>query len=152
MQACLVQGFNISKGVIASSDSSPTNIFLIFVPSICSTLSPLAWQIIQPNLLKNILFITVEYIFLLENMLFYQYFNRFSCYSADIIRPTRTMVYVYTFHISFAEKIRRGIYNTHSEIFLKSYQINPKSDCIYQFPINLESNGRLFGSKSIGKW
>ena len=27
-----------------------------------------------------------------------------------------------------------------------------KSDCIYHFPIDLESNRRLFGSKSIGKW
>ena len=31
---------------------------------------------------------------------------------------------------------------THREIFLKFYQIKPKSDCIYHFMINLESNGR----------
>ena len=28
----------------------------------------------------------------------------------------------------------------------------PKSDCIYNFPIDLELNGRPFGSKSMGKW
>ena len=39
----------------------------------------------------------------------------------------------------------------HREIFSKSYYINLKSDCIYNFPINLEPNGRSFGSKSIGK-
>ena len=36
--------------------------------------------------------------------------------------------------------------------FSKSYQVNPKSDCIYHFPIDLEPNGRPFGSKVIGKW
>ena len=30
------------------------------------------------------------------------------------------------------------ITGTHREIFWKSYQINPKSDCIYHFPVNLE--------------
>ena len=40
----------------------------------------------------------------------------------------------------------------HREIFSKYCWINPKSDCIYQFPIALEPNGRPFGSKSIGKW
>ena len=34
----------------------------------------------------------------------------------------------------------------HREIFLKSYQIKPKSECIYHFPIDLELNGRPFGS------
>ena len=34
----------------------------------------------------------------------------------------------------------------------KSYQIKLKSDCITDFPIVLESNGRSFGSKPIGKW
>ena len=38
------------------------------------------------------------------------------------------------------------------EIFPESYQINPKSDCIYHPPIDLDPNGRAFGSKSIGKW
>ena len=33
----------------------------------------------------------------------------------------------------------------------KSYQIKPKSDCIYHFPIDLEPNGRLFGYEFIGK-
>ena len=33
----------------------------------------------------------------------------------------------------------------------KSYQINPKSDCIYHFPVDLEPKGRPFGSKSIGE-
>ena len=28
----------------------------------------------------------------------------------------------------------------------------PKSDCTYHFEIDLERNGRLFGSKSIGAW
>ena len=41
---------------------------------------------------------------------------------------------------------------THREIFSKSYEIKPKSDCVYPFPIDLEPNGRPFGSKSIGKW
>ena len=41
---------------------------------------------------------------------------------------------------------------THREIFSKSYCIKLKSDCIYHFPIDLEPNGRPFGSKSIGKW
>ena len=34
----------------------------------------------------------------------------------------------------------------------KSYQIKLKSDCVYNAPIDLESNGRPFGYKSIGKW
>ena len=34
----------------------------------------------------------------------------------------------------------------------KSYLINPKSVCINHFPIDLETNGRPFGSKSIRKW
>ena len=33
-----------------------------------------------------------------------------------------------------------------------SYKINPKSDCIYHFPIDLKPNGRSFGFKSTGKW
>ena len=40
---------------------------------------------------------------------------------------------------------------THREFFLKSYEIKPKSDCSYHFPIDLEPNGRPFGSKSIVK-
>ena len=28
--------------------------------------------------------------------------------------------------------------HAHTEIFSKSYQIKPKSDCIYHFPIDLE--------------
>ena len=32
----------------------------------------------------------------------------------------------------------------HREIFSKSYQIKPKSDCIYHFPIDLEPNGCPF--------
>ena len=35
------------------------------------------------------------------------------------------------------------------EIFSKQYYINPKSDCIYHFPVDLNSSGRPFGSKSI---
>ena len=34
----------------------------------------------------------------------------------------------------------------------KSYQIKPKSGCIYHFPTVLKPNGCPFGSKSIGKW
>ena len=35
----------------------------------------------------------------------------------------------------------------------KSYfYINPKSDCIYHFPVDSDPNGRPFVSKSIGKW
>ena len=30
--------------------------------------------------------------------------------------------------------------------------LSSKSDCIYHFPIDLVSNGRPFGSKSIRKW
>ena len=41
---------------------------------------------------------------------------------------------------------------THRESFSKSYWINLKSDCIYHFPVNLDPNGRPFGSKSTGKW
>ena len=44
---------------------------------------------------------------------------------------------------------------THREIFSKSYWIKPKSDCIYQFPINLEQSKRTLSvccSKSIGAW
>ena len=33
----------------------------------------------------------------------------------------------------------------HREIFSKSCWINPKSDCIYHFPIDLEPNRRPFG-------
>ena len=36
--------------------------------------------------------------------------------------------------------------STHREIFSKSYQANPKSDCIYNFLIELDPNGRPFGS------
>ena len=36
---------------------------------------------------------------------------------------------------------------THREAFSKSYYIDPKSDCIYHFPIDLELNARPFGSK-----
>ena len=42
--------------------------------------------------------------------------------------------------------------SAHSEIFSKFYQIKPKSNFIYLFPIDLEPNRRSFGSKSIGKW
>ena len=38
------------------------------------------------------------------------------------------------------------------EIFSKSYYIKPKSDCIFRALIDLERNGRPFGSKSIGAW
>ena len=41
---------------------------------------------------------------------------------------------------------------THTEIFLECCGIKPKSDCIYHFPIDFESNRIPFGSKSIGKW
>ena len=40
----------------------------------------------------------------------------------------------------------------HREIFSKSYEINPKSDCIYHFPIDLDPKIRPFAFKSIGKW
>ena len=40
--------------------------------------------------------------------------------------------------------------NAHREIFLKSYKIKQKSE--NHFPIDLAPNGRLFGSKLIGKW
>ena len=40
---------------------------------------------------------------------------------------------------------------THREFFSKSYWLKPKSDCIYYFPIDLEPNGRPFGSKSMSK-
>ena len=40
----------------------------------------------------------------------------------------------------------------HRENFSESYWTKPKSDCIYHFPIDLESNGRTFGSKSTGAW
>ena len=43
-------------------------------------------------------------------------------------------------------------YATHRGIFSKYYQTKLKSDCIYHFPIDLEPNGRPFGSKSVGKW
>ena len=33
-------------------------------------------------------------------------------------------------------------YGTRREIFSRSYQIKPKSDCIYHFPIDMDSNGR----------
>ena len=48
--------------------------------------------------------------------------------------------------------VELSVPRAHSEIFAKSYYINPKSDCIYHFPIDLEPNGRPFGSKSTGKW
>ena len=38
------------------------------------------------------------------------------------------------------------------EIFSKSHQIKPKSDCIYYAPIDLEPTRSPFGSKSIGAW
>ena len=53
-----------------------------------------------------------------------------------------------------ARQIARGI-RTHGEIFSKSYQINPKSDCIYHFPFDLEKQTdtvRLLFQVSIGAW
>ena len=41
---------------------------------------------------------------------------------------------------------------TRREFFSESYWIDSESDCIYHFPIDLEPNGRPFGSKSIGGW
>ena len=39
------------------------------------------------------------------------------------------------------------------ELFSKSYQMKPKSDCIYHAPIDLEPNEKCqFGFKSIRKW
>ena len=40
----------------------------------------------------------------------------------------------------------------HGEMFSKSYYIKPESDCINHFLVDLEQNGRPFGSKSIEKW
>ena len=37
-----------------------------------------------------------------------------------------------------AGKVPAEVKRTRSEIFSESYQINPKSDCIYHFPIDLE--------------
>ena len=54
--------------------------------------------------------------------------------------------------VRFALTIVTLSVSAHREIFSKSYYINPKSDCIYHFPIDLDPNGRPFVSKSIGKW
>ena len=43
------------------------------------------------------------------------------------------------------------IHYTQRNLF-ESLFINLKSECIYHFPIDLEPNGRPFGSKLIGKW
>ena len=43
-------------------------------------------------------------------------------------------------------------FTTDRKICLDSYHIKPKSDCIYYAPIDLEPNGRPFGSKSICTW
>ena len=44
--------------------------------------------------------------------------------------------------------VQRGdLMSSHREVFSKSYQMKPKSDCIYHFSIDLEWNGRPFGSK-----
>ena len=40
----------------------------------------------------------------------------------------------------FADNIPDGHDVTHREIFSKSHQINPKSDCIYHAPIDLDPN------------
>ena len=37
---------------------------------------------------------------------------------------------------------RKGWEKKHREIFSKSYQIKPESDCIHHFPIDLEPNER----------
>ena len=63
------------------------------------------------------------------------------------------------FHLSIVSKSDATKYFNDSHLHLisakvdqiESYQINPKSGCIYHFPIDLEPNGRLFDSKSIGK-
>ena len=40
-----------------------------------------------------------------------------------------------------------------TEIFSKSYEMKPKSDCIYHFPSDLDPNGRPFGDQSVhGKY
>ena len=41
-------------------------------------------------------------------------------------------------------RMSKGSRNTDREIFSKSYQVKPKSDCIYHFPIYLEPNERPF--------
>ena len=41
--------------------------------------------------------------------------------------------------------------HAHREIFSKYFKIKPNSDCIHHFPIDSGTNGRPFGSKSIGK-
>ena len=38
----------------------------------------------------------------------------------------------------FISAERRHFLGTHREIFPKSYQMKPKSDCIYHFPIDSE--------------
>ena len=41
----------------------------------------------------------------------------------------------------------------HGKILVMDHMIlNPKSDCIYHFPIDFDPNERPVGSKSIGKW
>ena len=45
-----------------------------------------------------------------------------------------------------------GCVHTHREMFHHTCQTKPKSDCIYNFPIDLEPNGRRFSFKSIGTW
>ena len=48
-------------------------------------------------------------------------------------------------------QIEMKLQSAHREIFSKSNEIKPKSDCIYHFPIDLKPNGqRPFGFKSIG--
>ena len=46
-------------------------------------------------------------------------------------------------------KVHFSDFSTHGELFSKSYWINSKSDCIYQFPIDFDPNGLLYGSKSV---
>ena len=42
--------------------------------------------------------------------------------------------------------------HTHIEIDFQFLLNQPKSDCIYHFPIDLEPNGNPLGSNSIGRW
>ena len=53
------------------------------------------------------------------------------------------------FPTSFPSRLK---FCTRREIFSKSYEIKPKSDCIYHAPIDSEPDGIPFGLKLIVMW
>ena len=67
----------------------------------------------------------------------------------SIINEKRKLTILFCFKLT---RFQEPYLSTHREIFSKFYQIKPKPDCFYHFPIDLDPNERPLGSNSIGAW